>query len=51
VIGHDCNTTIRVLAPEQLDFFHRGAKIVAGMNDEKQWLVQLEFARDHIIGT
>jgi hypothetical protein len=39
VIGHDSNAPARVLVPEQFDLFHRGVKIIAGMDNEKQWVV------------
>jgi hypothetical protein len=39
VIGHDGNAPARVLVPKQFDLFQRGAKIIAGMNNEKQRLV------------
>jgi len=39
VIGHDGNAPARVLVPKQFDLFHRGVKIIAGMDDKKQRLV------------
>jgi hypothetical protein len=50
VIGHDRNTRAGLLIPEKLDLFDRGVKIVAGMDDEKQGLLWLKFAREQIIG-
>ncbi len=50
MIGHDGNAPAWVLVPEKLDLFDRCVKIVAGMDDEKQRLVQLKFAREQIIG-
>jgi hypothetical protein len=39
VISHDSNAPARVLAPKQFDLFHRGVKIIAGMDNEKHWVV------------
>jgi hypothetical protein len=49
-MGHDRYAATRVLVPEEFDLFDRGAKIVAGMNDDKQRLVRLKYAREQIIG-
>jgi hypothetical protein len=50
VIGHDRYAAAWVLVPEEFDLFHGSVKIVAGMNDEKQRLVWLKFAREQVIG-
>jgi hypothetical protein len=49
VIGHDRNTTNRVLFPEELDLFDCGGKIIASMDNDKQLLLLLEFAREQIV--
>jgi hypothetical protein len=35
--------------PAEFDLFERGVKIIAGMDDDKQRLVLLEFGREKII--
>jgi hypothetical protein len=50
VIGHDRNAPTRVLVPEDFDLFDRGVKIIAGMDNDEQRLVLLEFACEQIIG-
>jgi hypothetical protein len=50
LIGHDRYAAAWVLIPEEFDLFDRGFKIVASVNDEKQRLVSLKFAREQIIG-
>jgi hypothetical protein len=50
VIGHDRNATTRVPGPEEFDLFDSGGKIIAGMDNDKQRLLLLEFAREQIIG-
>jgi len=50
VIGHDRDATTRVPFPEEFDLFDCGGKIIAGMDNDKQLLLLLEFAREQIVG-
>jgi len=48
MIGHDRDATTRVLFPAEFDLFDCGGKIIAGMDNDKQPLLLLEFAREQI---
>ena len=49
MIGQDGNAATRVLVPAKFDLFQRGVKLIAGMDDDKQRPVVLEFGREKII--
>jgi hypothetical protein len=50
VIGNDRNTRVRVPVSEKRDLFECYVKIVARMDDEIEWEMELGFARAQIIG-
>ncbi|WMT72940.1 hypothetical protein [Bradyrhizobium sp. Ash2021] len=49
VIGHDRNASFRMAVPQEFDLFKDDAEIIAGMDNEKQQLVRLEFIRRQIV--
>jgi hypothetical protein len=49
VVGHDRNSTIRVLFPEEFDLFDCGGKIITGMDNDKQLVLLLEFTCEQIV--